>query len=120
MKLFFESYDDFDDRYEEFLSFQAPIAKVLSSIGGDIDDFQGDLVHNGDDEDDIRLSFDSFADKDDKKYSINAIKALEDYFERETRFNQYVEVNCYKKREQMHNAPFIIYHIDISAQDWKF
>ena len=42
------------------------------------------------------------------------------YFEKETRFNQAVMVDCFKTKHQEDNAPFTIYHIDITAEDWKF
>lgn len=105
-----------EDDYKEFFDLQDQVYQELSKIGGDLDDFQGDIRHSDYLEDELVLSFDSYIEKKSSKYAKLVEKTLKTFFETKTRFNDSVEVDCYISK----NVPDpsllgLGYHVDVHA-----
>lgn len=111
-----ENVDTFNDFEDEFYFYFKEIEKILSTINGDVDEPEGEVTENR-----LHLTFYSNVDKNVKyNYPKEVEKLLIDYFETETRFNQWVEVYVTPADKFFYSIPnseLESYTISITARD---
>lgn len=82
-----------EDDWNEFYDLEEQISAVVHSVGGDLDDFQGDIQHDSDMDDCLILEFDTATDKRGSRFDKKVQKALKDFL-KTSRFDSIQEVRC--------------------------
>ncbi len=103
-----------DSSEDEYYQYQDKVFEIVKSFGGDMDDIDGYV-----DGDNFKLSFYSNVNNEVSNYNKKIEKALINYFETQTRFNQWVEVYVTPADKFFYKGPDYCdtYVIEISAND---